>query len=469
MSAGPGPVQTTVTELADSRVRVEVQVAPAEVEARVQRKAGQLARQLKLPGFRKGKVPAPLALQRLGREAVLDDAVRDGLPGWYVEAIRDSRLSTVGDPRIDLGELPAQGGPLRFSFEIGVLPTAQLGDYLGLEVPRREPAVAQEQIDREIEALRERLARLEAVQRPAQMGDFVVVDYLGGLPTPVSEKESGGEESEGASEPVPFEGGEGRDQLVELGAGKLIEGFEEGIVGARAGESRTVEVTFPQDYANAELAGRAATFQIAVKDVKAKELPDTDDDLAIDAGFDDLAELRQDIGARLLAAEEERVEEEFRQATLDAAVAAAQVAIPPELAQARAREMWERMLHSLAHRGVSREAYLRIVGREEEAIVAETVPEAEQGLRREAVLSAIVAAEGIEPTEEDLLQMLAPIAEREGLPAAEVLARLAESERLEELREDLAARQALERVVAQATPIAPERAAAREKLWTPTR
>lgn len=454
MSAGPGPVQTTVTKLPDSRVRVDVQIAAGEVEARLQRKAGQLARQLKLPGFRKGKVPVPLALQRLGREAVLDDAVRDGLPGWYVEAIRDSRLVTVGDPDIDLGALPAQGEALAFSFEIGVLPIAELGDYLGLEVGRRESAVAEEQTDREVEALRDRLARLQTVERAARRGDFVVVDYVGSLPQEDGER-------------APFAGGEGRDQLVELGAGKLIAGFEEGIVGSQAGEARTVEVVFPADYGNAELAGREASFQIAVKEVKAKELPDVDEDFAIDAGFDDVAELRADIAARLLEGERERVQEEFRDAVLDAVVTGARVEVPSELARARAREMWERMLHSLAHRGITREAYLRIVGSDEEAVLAEMAAEAERGLRREAVLSAIVAAEGIEPSEEDLLKALAPTAEREGLLPAEVLARLRESDRLEELSEDLAARQALELIVERAKPIPLEAAAARERLWTP--
>ena len=203
------PVQTTVTELPESRVRVDVQVAPAEIEARVQRQAGQLGRQLKLPGFRKGKVPAPLVLQRLGREAVLDEAVRDGLRSWYVEAIRAAEIVSVGDPRIDLGELPAQGRALEFSFEIGVLPRAELGEYAGLEVGRREPQVAEGQVEQEIEAMRERLARLETAARPAATGDYVVVDYVGRLPTV--------DPDSGETTMVTFAGGEGRDQLVELG------------------------------------------------------------------------------------------------------------------------------------------------------------------------------------------------------------------------------------------------------------
>lgn len=459
MAAMGEPVQTTVAELPGSRVRVDVQVAPGEIEARMQRKAGQLGRELKLPGFRKGKVPAPLVLQRLGREAVLDEAVRDGLGGWYAEAVRDSGIVPVGDPKIDLGELPAQGEALAFSFEIGVLPVAELGEYDGLEVGRREPVVEEELIDREVEAMRERLARLQTAERPAETGDFVVVDYIGRLP---------GEDAQtGERTMVAFEGGEGRDQLVELGSGKLIPGFEEGLLGAGAGETRTVWLSFPEDYPNTELAGREASFEIAVKEVKAKQLPDVDEDFAVDAGFDDVRELREDIGRRILEAEEQRVSEEFREAALDAAVSNARVPVTDELASSRAREMWERMLHTLAHRGITREAYLQIVGRAEEEILAEMVPEAERGLRREAVLSAIVRAEGIEPSEQDLLEALTPTAEREEIAPEQMLAQLREAGRVEELSEDLAARQAIELIVARAKPIPLAQAQAREQLWTP--
>lgn len=454
------PVQTTVTELPDSRVRVDVQVAPEEVRASVERKARQLGRELKLPGFRKGKVPAPLVLQRVGREAVLDEAVRASLPSWYAEAIRASEIVPVGDPKIDLGELPQEGGALELSIEIGVLPVAELGEYSGLEVGRREPEVAEEQIEQEIEGIRERLARLETVEREAAEGDFVVVDYVGRLP--------GAEDSEGETTLVPFEGGEGRDQLVELGGGNLIPGFEEGLIGARAGEeARNIELSFPADYGNQELAGREASFEITVKEVKAKRLPDVDEDFAVDTGFDDVGELREDIGRRLLEVQERRVQEEFREAALDAAVARARVPVTPELARSRADEMWERMLHSLSHRGVSREAYLRITGRGEDEILAEMIPEAERALRREAVLTAVVAAEGIEPSELDLLAAVTETAQREEIAPEQLLARLREAGRIEELREDLAARQAIELIVARAKPIPLERAIAREKLWTP--
>jgi trigger factor len=467
-------VKTTVTDLGDSRVRLQVQVPPGELEGRVEHKARQLGRELKLPGFRRGKVPAPLVIQRIGREAILEQAVRDTLSRWYSDAIQTAGIVPVGDPQLDLGELPPQGQALEFSIEIGVLPKAELGDYQGLEIARREPAVSDEQIQAEVDALRERLARLRTAERPAAAGDFVTVDYVGSIAEPgdgdgerAGDHDGGGNSAAGQPRWVPFAGGEGRDQLIELGGGNLIPGFEEGLLGASAGEQRTIEVSFPQDYSNPELAGRAASFEIAVKEVKLKELPGVDDDFAVDAGFDDLQELRHDIAGRLTEADERRIEGEFRQAALDAAVERASVATTPELIAARAREMWERMLHSLSHRGISREAYLQVVGRDEEAILAEMQPEAELALRREAVLTAMVDAEGISPSEDELLEAVTPTAEREGVAPEKLLADIRSAGRLDEVREELAARKAIDLIVAAAKPISVAQAQAREQLWTP--
>jgi trigger factor len=446
-----GALKTTLTELGDSRVRLEVEVPPSELEAPLERKARQLGKELKLPGFRRGKVPAPLVIQRVGRDVVLEEAVRDTLSSWYSNAIESAGIVPVGDPKLDLPAMPAEGEALAFSIEIGVLPKAELGDYKGLEVPRREAVVEDEQIEHELEAIRDRLARLETAERPAEKGDFVVMDYVGTL----------------AGEEQPFAGGEGRDQLIELGSGNLIPGFEEALLGAGAGETRSVALSFPGDYPNTDLAGKDASFEVTVKEVKLKELPPLDDDLAIDTGFEDLKELRDDIHTRILDADEAQVQAEFRQAALDAAVANASVPVTAELVAGRAGEMLERMLHSLSHRGVSREAYFQITGRREDEILEEMRPEAEQALKREALITAVVAAEGIAPGDEDLLEALTPTAEREGTETDKLYDELKSAGRLEEVREDLAAREAIDLISAAAKPIAPETAAAREKLWTP--
>jgi trigger factor len=441
-------VLTTVTELPESRVRVQAEVPAAEVERSVAQAAKRLGRGLRVPGFRAGKAPAPVIVQRMGRDAVLDEAVRDSIATWYTAALDAARVAPVGEPQLDLGDLPRQGEPLKFSIEIGVRPKAKLGEYRGLEVGRREPDVPAEAIDAELERLRERSARLDTVTRPAASGDFVVMDYRGTL------------------DGEPFAGGEGRDQMVELGSGRLVPGFEDQLVGAAADDERTVTVTFPDEYPAKELAGREAQFAVSVKEVKAKELPELDDDLAIEAGFDTLDELREDIRSRLAEVDAARIDGEFREAALDSAVEAATVDVPDALVEARAREQWDQMLHSLSHQGISREAYLRIAGSDEQAIVEQSKPDAEKALRREAVLAAIVEAEGIEPTDEEVLEAVEGAAGERTSPK-KLLARLRSTGRIDALKEDLAQRKALEIVAESAKPISIEQARARDKLWTP--
>jgi len=443
-------VKTTVKELPESRVRVEAEVTPDEIERSVQRTARAMGRDLRMPGFRKGKVPPPVVIQRVGREAVVDEAVRGQIGRWYLDAIDDAGIKPVGDPQLDIGDLPAQGQPLTFSIEIGVRPTATLGTYKGVEVGKREAAADEDAVQGELDALRERSARLETVDEPAGENDFIVMDYRGTI------------------DGVAFEGGEARDQLIELGSGRLVPGFEEQLKGAKAGDHRTVEITFPDDYGADELKGRDAEFEVTVNEVKRKELPELDDDFASDAaGFDTLEELREDIASKLREADENRLEAEFREAVLDAVVADATIEVPETLVDARARELWDRMIHSLGHQGITRENYLRIAGKDEDEIIAEARPDAEQALRREAVIAAVVEAEDITPSDGDLLDALQASAAREGTTPEKLRERLEKAGRLDELKEDLAQRQAVDLLAENARALTVEQARARDKLWTP--
>jgi trigger factor len=433
-------VNTTVTELPESRVRVEAEIGTDELDRRLTQAARQLARNLRVPGFRAGKAPPPVVIRRVGRKAVLDEAVRESLATWYRAAIDDARVVPVGEPDIDIDmeALPDEGQSLHFSIEIGVRPKAELGDYKGLDVPKREPDVSDETIGNELEGLRERTAKLETVDRQAARGDFVVMDFAGSL---------NGE---------PFAGGEGRDQMVELGSGRLVPGFEEQLEGAVGGESRTVKVTFPEDYGAPNLAGQEAEFAVTVREVKAKMLPELDDELAEEAGFDSLDELRDDIRSRLSEIESQRIDAEFREAALDAAVEKAKIDVPESLVEARARELWDSMLHSLAHQGISRDAYLRISGRSEEETIEQAKPDAEQALKREAVLAAIAEAESLDPTEDEMLEAVkeaAPPGDRTA--PKKLLERLRANGRLDALKDDLSQRKALDLIAESAKPVAP--------------
>jgi trigger factor len=433
-------VNTTVTELPESRVRVEAEIGTDELDRRVTQAARQLARNLRVPGFRAGKAPPPVVISRIGRKAVLDEAVRESLAAWYRAAIDDARVVPVGEPDIDIDmeALPDEGQPLHFSIEIGVRPKATLGDYKGLDVPKREPDVSDETIGQELEGLRERTAKLEPVDRPAARGDFVTMDFAGTL------------------DGVAFAGGEGRDQMIELGSGRLVPGFEEQLEGAVGGESRTVKVTFPEDYNAPHLAGQDAEFAVTVRDVRAKQLPELNDELAEEAGFDSLDELRDDIRSRLGEIEGQRIDAEFREAALDAAVEKATIDVPDSLIEARARELWDSMLHSLAHQGISRDAYLRISGRSEEETIEQAKPDAEQALKREAVLAAIAEAESLDPSEDEMLEAVkeaAPPGDRTS--PKKLLERLRANGRLDALKDDLSQRKALDLVAESAKPVAP--------------
>jgi trigger factor len=445
-------LKTTATELGDSRVRLEVEVPSDALERELQSAAEEIGRQLKVPGFRSGKVPPQVVIQQVGREAVLDEAVRRGLPGWYEEAVSEAGITTVGDPSIDLGDLPEKGSVLAFTVEVGVVPPAKLGDMDELEVGRREPAIDPDEVQTELERLRESLASLETVERAAAKGDFVVMDFAGSVDGEL------------------FEGGEGRGFVVELGSGRLVPGFEDQLEGAAAGDDRTVAVTFPEDYPAEPLAGKDAEFAVSVKEVKEKRLPELDDDLAVEAGgFDSLDELRGEIEERLKEADERAIEVEFRQAAVDAVVERSEISIPHELVHAKAHEMWHRTAHRLSAQGVDPRRYLEMTGKTEEELVVEAEDDAEMSLRREAVLTALVEAEGIEVADEEVEEALreaaGPDANEKQVKRALKRARSRGAD--DALREDIAMRKAVDLIVERAKPIPIETAEAREKLWTP--
>ncbi|MDQ3935554.1 MAG: trigger factor [Actinomycetota bacterium] len=451
----PAQLTTRTSELEDSRVRVEVEVAPEALERELQSAAKALGGDLKIPGFRKGKVPPQVVLQRIGREAVLDEAVRRALPGWYEHAVADAGIATVGDPSVDLESLPDKGDPLQFSIEVGVRPKAKLGDYRGLEVGRREAEVSDEELNAELERLRESAGRLENVERAAGEGDFVVLDFTGYV------------------DGEPFEGGEARGHMLQIGSGQLIEGFEEQLVGASAGDERRVEVRFPDDYRAEQLAGKDAVFEVTVKEVKEKRLPELDDDFAAEAGgFDTLEELRQDLTSRLSEAHERQIDGEFREATVDAAAESAEIDLPKPLIHAKAHEMWANTRRRLQQQGLDPAQYLQIAGKSEHELIEEAEPDAERALRRESVLAAVVEAEGIEVGDDELLDSLRQVVSAGGRqPDEETLTRTLERMKSEGrddvLREDVAMRKAVDLLVEHAKPIPAEQAEARDKLWTP--
>jgi trigger factor len=435
-------VKTTTTDLGDSRVRVDAEVAPEGVDREVASAAVAIGREMKIPGFRKGKVPAEVVLRQVGRGAVLDEAVRQGLPEWYEEAVGEAGIVTVGDPQLDVSELPEKGQPLRFSFEVGVRPRAKLGDWRGLEVVRSEPVAKDEEIQAELDRIRESLASLETVERAAAQGDYTVIDFAGSI------------------DGEPFEGGEARGFPLELGSGRLLEGFEEQLEGASAGDERQVEVTFPDDYQAEHLAGKDASFAVTVKEVKEKRMPEPDDELAVEAGgYDTLDELREEIANRIREAKEGTAERDFREAAVDAVAEKATVEIPKELVHAKAHEMWHVTTRRLQQQGLDPAQYLQLVNKTSEELIVESEPDAERALRREAVLAAIVEDERIEVGDEELLEVLREASTEPGKapPSDKALQRSLKKARARGgdgvLREDIAMRKAVDMIAESVKPI----------------
>jgi len=446
-------METTVKELPESRVRVDVGVDPKDVEGSINRTAQQLGRDMKLPGFRKGKVPAEMVVQRLGRQAVLTQALESSLGDWYERALVESGVNPVGDPKLDLEDLPEEGKPLRFSIEVAVRPGAELGEYKGLEVGREEPEVPAEAVETELKRLQEGFARLNPVDREGKDGDVLLIDY------------------EGKIDGEPFEGGAAKDYLLELGEGRVLPELEQAVQGAKAGDERQATVNFPDDYPAEEVAGKAADFGVQVKEVREKELPELNDEFAAEASeFDTLAELRDHISGQIREILDRQIAEQFRERALDAAVAKAKVELPGPVVDARAEEMWRRVERTLQRQGMDSESYLQIQGKTREEMIEQARPEAEQALRREAVLEAVAQAEGVEISEEDELEALQipPGHEDHGHPEpADALREIRESGREELLKQDLRMRRALELIAEQAKPIPIEQAQAREEIWTP--
>jgi trigger factor len=442
-------LKTTVTELEDSRARVEVEVPADEVSVQVQRAARALAREMRMPGFRKGKAPPSLAIQRLGYDTVFQEAIQEALPEWYQRAVYSSGVVPIGSPEVEITKAPtAEGESVEFKFEVGVRPVAELGEYKGLEVEKAGSEVPDEVIDREIDRMLDANSSLEVVDRAAEEGDLVLVDFVGSL------------------DGVEFEGGSANDHTIEIGSGQLIDDFEEQIIGAKAGDEVAVNVNFPEDYGAAELAGQNADFAVTVKEVRVKQMPEADDDFASEASeFDTLEELRADIATKLGESVDQRIEQEFRMAAVDAAVKNAKVGIPEDILRARGEERWDRVERQMAAQGMNPDTYLQMQGKTREEIIDESLDDADQEIRREAVLVAVADAEGVEVTDEEMAEELEHAASHERTTGAKLLERLKRDGRHEMVAADIKVRKAMDVIAESAKSVEMSAKDTAKKLW----
>jgi trigger factor len=435
-----GRVQTQVEELGGDRVRLTVEVPSADVKHAVEHAASDLAGSLKIPGFRKGKVPMPVLISRVGKERLMSEAVDSHIGGWFWNAAAGSGIRPVTQPEYDY-ELPGSSGDsFAFTAEVGVQPRAEPADWTTLEVPAEEPEVPAELVDHELEALRSSVAELVPVEgRGATDGDALVID-------------------------VDVDGADGeaqRDLVVSLGAGRLLPDLEAGIAGMSVGETKSIEYALPE--------GETRTAHVTVKELKEPVLPPLDDELAKAASeFDTLDELRGDIEGRLREQIEDELEGNFRGAAVDALVDKSGVEVSDALVEARAGNLIRAFLSGLERRGIPLETYLAVSGETAEQIQERMLEDARRSLGRELVLEAVADQLGIEVADDELRAFVreqAEMADEEDPDA--VVEQVWHSGRHETLRTDLRLRAALDRVASEVKRISPDLASAREKLWTP--
>jgi trigger factor len=426
-----------VEELGGNRVRLTVDVSPHELEHAVEHAASDLSGSVRIPGFRKGKVPRQVLLANVGRDRLWVEAVESHIGGWFWNAAARSRLRPVATPEYDF-ELPtSESEPWSFSATVEVQPTPEIVDWTTLEVPRAESVVPEELVQHEVDALRNSVAELvPADEREAREGDTLVVDLTG---------------ANGEGQP---------DTAIELGAGRLLGEIESALVGARVGESRTVRYTLAD--------GTETEVEVDVKHVNEKVLPDADDELARSASeFDTFAELQTDIEGRIRAALDERIDADFRSAAVDELVRASGVQAAGPLVEARARELLNAFVRSLANRGITPEAYFQTTGQTPELLTAQIRAEAAQSVARELALEAVAEKAGIAVSDDEVKDLIREQAEVSGDDADELIEDIWAHGHQEQLREDLRLRAALDRLAADVKPIAPETYAAREAIWTP--
>jgi trigger factor len=428
---------TQVEELGGNRVRLTVDVSPHELEHAVEHAASDLSGSIRIPGFRKGKVPRQVLLANVGKDRLWAEAVESHIGGWFWNAAARSRLRPIASPEFDF-ELPeSEAEPWRFSATVEVQPTPEIVDWTTLEVPRATAEVPEELVQAELDALRSSVAELvPADDRPAKEGDTLVVDLDGG-------------DGDGQS-----------DTVVELGTGRLVPEIESALVGARVGDTRTVRYGGPD--------GSETKVDVTVKHVNEKVLPDVDDELARSASeFDTLAGLRADIEGRIRGAIEERIDAAYRSAAVDELVRASNVQGAGPLVESRARELLNAFVRSLANRGITPEAYLQATGTTAEALTGQIRAEAAQSVARELALEALAEKAGITVSDDEVKDLIREQADVSGDEADDVIEDVWAHGHQEALREDLRLRAALDRLAADVKPIAPEAHAAREAIWTP--
>lgn len=414
-----------VEKMEKNMAKLTIEVSAEELDKAMQNAYLKARGKISIPGFRKGKAPRKMIEQMYGKGIFLEDAANALIPEHYSKALEECDLEIVSQPEIDVTQAEP-GKAFIFTAEVAVKPEVTLGEYKGVEVPKSETEVTDEDIDAEIKKEQEKNSRTVTVEdRGAENGDITTIDF------------------EGFVDGVAFEGGKGTDYPLTLGSGSFIPGFEDQLVGAKAGDHVEVNVTFPEEYQAAELAGKAAVFQCDVKKVETKELPELDDDFAQDVSeFDTLAEYREDVKKNLTEKKEKEARAAKENTAVDKAIENAEMEIPDAMINTQVRQMMNDFASRMQSQGLTMEQYFQFTGMIAEKMQEEMKPQALKRIQTRLVLEKIAETENIEVSEDEVNEEISKMAEMYKMEADKLKELLGDRE-LEQMKKDMAVQKAV--------------------------
>ena len=414
-----------VEKLEKNMAKLTIEVSAEDLDKAMEKAYQKQKSRISLPGFRKGKAPRKMIESMYGKGVFMEDAVNSLVPQEYTEALGECDLEIVSQPEINVTQMEP-GKALIFTADVAVKPEVTLGDYKGVEVPKSEITVTDEEVDAEVKKEQDKNARTVAVEdRAAANGDITTIDF------------------EGFVDGVAFEGGKGTDYALTLGSGTFIPGFEDQLVGANTGDHVEVKVTFPEEYQAKELAGKEAVFQCDVKKIETKEVPELDDEFAKDVSeFDTLAEYKEDVKKKLTEKKEKEARTAKENAAVDKAIENAQMDIPELMTKTECRQMMDDFSRRMQQQGLSMEQYFQFTGQSMDKMMEDMKPQALKRIQTRLVLEKVAEAENIQPSEEEITEEIQKMADAYKMEADKIREAIGESG-LEQMKKDMAVQKAV--------------------------
>lgn len=414
-----------VEKLEKNMAKLTIEVSAEDLDKAMEKAYQKQKSRISLPGFRKGKAPRKMIESMYGKGVFMEDAVNSLVPQEYTKALGECDLEIVSQPEINVTQMEP-GKALIFTADVAVKPEVTLGDYKGVEVPKSEIAVTDEEVDAEVKKEQDKNARTVAVEdRAAANGDITTINF------------------EGFVDGVAFDGGKGTDYALTLGSSTFIPGFEDQLVGANTGDHVEVKVTFPEEYQAKELAGKEAVFQCDVKKIETKEVPELDDEFAKDVSeFDTLAEYKEDVKKKLTEKKEKEARTAKENAAVDKAIENAQMDIPELMTKTECRQMMDDFSRRMQQQGLSMEQYFQFTGQSVDKMMEDMKPQALKRIQTRLVLEKIAEVENIQPTEEEVNEEISKMAEMYKMEADKLKDLIGENE-MEQMKKDMAVQKAV--------------------------